>query len=178
MTMSAPGGDPTENQIGDQSELKRLIECGRTRDACNIISNIGARQDVAAVPVLINYLQSTESPTLRNAIALALSDIGDPSAVEPLISTLLDRRTKHYTGTLLYALESFDVSAHVDVIVDFLLDPNYEASRTALGVLENSVTAISAEKRQALIKKIEKKIDDLNDDVSMLSHAVEVIENL
>lgn len=66
-----------------------------------------------AIPLLIEYLKSTENNILRNSIALTLSDIGSEEAVKPLIDMINHPKTLGVRGTLKYALKAFDCSGHL-----------------------------------------------------------------
>jgi hypothetical protein len=57
-----------------------------------------------AVPQLLTTLRTTMNHDVRNAVAMALSDLRAPGLVEEIGALLEDIRTLGNRGTLLYAL--------------------------------------------------------------------------
>lgn len=157
------------------SELEEKIINNNTEEARAIIEEIGYNKDVKAVPLLIHYLVSTDNNIMRNTIAIALSDIGSIEAVEPIISMLRHPKTIGARGTLLYALEAFDCSAHGELITDVLLEGNFEVRIQSLILLESNVNNIPIEVKQKCIERIQDKIDILHEKIEFLSELLEVL---
>lgn len=110
-------------------KLKEEISENNIDAAISIIEEIGEKRLNEAVLYLIEQLQTTDNHLLRNSIAIALSDIGNQDAVEPIINVLKDLKTIGYRGTLLASLEPFNYSSHVDFLFGFLMEGNFEVSR-------------------------------------------------
>ena len=72
----------------------------------------------SAAPRLLQLLRTTESPIIRNAAALALSDLNEPQAFQVLVDLLRDERTQNNRGTLLYALGAYDCSSILPLLVE------------------------------------------------------------
>lgn len=157
------------------SELEEKIKNNNIDDAIQIINEIGCCKDVELVPMLIHYLVETDNNILRNAIAIALSEIGSIEAVEPLISMLNHPKTIGARGTLLYALEAFDCSAYAELITDLLLEDSFEVSRQSLLLLESIVNNIPIEIKQKCVEKIQDKIDTLHNKIEFLSESIGVL---
>lgn len=157
------------------SELEEKIKNNNIEEALEIIKEIVFRKDVELVPILINYLVNTDSNILRNAIAIALSDIGSNEAIKPIISMLSHPKTIGARGTLLYALEAFDCSAHSELITNLLLEDNFEVSRQALILLESNVDNIPIEVKQKCIEKIQDKIEHFRDKIEFFSGSLDVL---
>lgn len=157
------------------SELEEKIQNNNIDEAIQIIKEIGCRKDVELVPMLIHYLVETDNNILRNAIAIALSDIGSNEAIEPLISMLSHTKTIGSRGTLLYALEAFDCSSHAELITDLLFEDRFEVSRQALLLLESIVNNVPIEIKQKCVEKIQDKIDSLHDKIEFLSESIGVL---
>lgn len=102
----------------DNNSLRSAIENEQFGAAEIILKEVSRSKDIQAIPLLIEYLQSTENALLRNSIALALSDIGNEEVVQPIIDVINDPKTLGYRGTLLYALEPFDCSAHLETLIN------------------------------------------------------------
>jgi HEAT repeat protein len=156
-------------------ELEEKINNNNIEEAINIIREIGNNRDVEAVRFLIRYLIGTDNNTIRNAIAIALSDIGSNEAIEPLISMLKTPKTIGARGTLLYALESFDCSAHAELITDLLCEDSFEVSRQSLLLLMSNANNIPIEIKQKCIQKIQEKIENLRDKTEFLTDSIEVL---
>jgi len=156
-------------------DLEQKIDDNRVDDAICIIEEIGEKKFNDVVPFLINKLESTDNHMLRNAIALALSDIGSEEALEPIINMLKDPKTKGYRGTLLAALEAFDYSQYFEMIVDFLYEGNFEVSRKSLILIESVVKNIPDEIIKKCIIKIKNEIENLEEKIDFLSESLSVL---
>lgn len=154
--------------------LEDHIKTNNIDDAVKIISDIGDMKLVEAVPILIKYLQDTENGRLRNIIAIALSDIGCVDAVEPIINMIRNPKTIGNRGTLLYSLESFDYSSHIEMIVELLFDDNFEVSRHALILVESILNRISDESKQKVVKRLKSELGILQEKIDFLMEAVEM----
>ncbi len=156
--------------------LEESIENNDFEHALSIIAEIGRNKYKEAVPVLIKYLQSTDNNTLRNEIAMALSDIGSAEAVEPIVNMIRNPKTMGNRGTLLYALEAFDYSEYLELFIDLLLnEDNFEVSRQALLLVESIVKDIPNEIKQEYVGKITGEIESLQDKIDFLSESLDVL---
>ncbi|MDP1509579.1 hypothetical protein Q8I65_05125 [Paenibacillus ottowii] len=77
----------------------------------------------------------------------------------PLIDLLRNPKTKGNRGTLLYALEFFDVSEQVVVLVD-LLDDTFEASRQSYQLISNVQDKITKAQKELCRQMIRRKLAD------------------
>ncbi|MEK4428708.1 HEAT repeat domain-containing protein [Paenibacillus sp. FSL M7-0802] len=143
----------------NKMRLEEVIESGDLKEAVRIIEEIGEKLDHTFTPILLRYLATTDSVLLRNVIAITLSDLGDSEAVLPLIDLLRNPKTKGNRGTLLYALEFFDVSTHVVELVD-LLDDTFEASRQSYQLISNVQDKISEAQKDICRQIIRRKLAD------------------
>jgi HEAT repeat protein len=155
--------------------LVEKIENNKFDEAICIISEIGRDRIKDAVPILIKYLKKTNNNKLRNEIAIALSDIGNPIAVKPLIDMIKHTKTKGNRGTLLYALESFDYSEHIELLVDLLNEDSFEVSRQSLMLIEPLVKHLPDSIKQKYMIKIKNKILNLQDKIDFLSESLDVL---
>jgi hypothetical protein len=133
----------------------------------------------AAVPILIRFLKSTENHRIRNSIAIALSDIGDEEAVNPLMEIINDPKTLGYRGSLLYALKPFNCSAHLETLVHHLLTGNFEVQANTYELIEENIkSAISDEVLLNSIIKVKKELGDIERQKDILSVALEMLLSL
>lgn len=162
----------------DITELKEKIVANKIDEAICIVKQIARKKYKEAVPFLIEQLETTDNHLFRNAIATALSDIGSQEAVEPIIRMLKHPKTNGYRGTLLAALEPFDYSAYLDMLVEFLCEGNFEVSRKSLILIESIVEGIPDDIKQKCIIKIKKKTDNLQDRIDFLVESLEVFTSV
>jgi len=85
---------------------------------------------------LISLLDLDDSG-IRNRAALALEDIGDNKAVEPLFKSIF--KNHNYNGTMVFALESLDCSKHLKDIFKILFSEAYEAKMSAMAILDTQI---------------------------------------
>ena len=158
--------------------LKELIEKKDIEKAIEVIKELGYNKDNESVAILINYLETTDDVSLRNAIAIALSDIGNSTAVEPLISLLKDEKTIGARGTLLYALEPFDIRNQIGIIYNLIFDDYYEVQTQAFELLRLSFNKLSNEERQFFKQNLSDRLDKYKEKVEFLISALEELEKI
>lgn len=108
-----------------------------TAEVIEAIEAIGKRGYRLALPILIELLQATNNHAIRDAIAVAIRDLKDDRACEPLVLLLKDPKTIGHRGTLLYALELFDCASILPLLVDLVLTGNFEVSHQAFLLIES-----------------------------------------
>lgn len=132
----------------------------------------------SAVPLFIRHLRETEDPALRNTIAVALRDIGDEAAVLPLIELLNHPKTLNNRGTLLYALEVFDCSAHLKTIVHLFLSGGFEVQATAYQLLESMAGEVPDEFLLAALLQVKEQLNEIERQQALHSDVLELLYNL
>jgi HEAT repeat protein len=126
------GGDPTS-----------IIEAARES---------ALRQESGVAPYLLEVLRSTSDASVRNAAALALSDLKDPSAFNVLVDLLKSERTHGSRGTILYALGAYDCSTILPLLVDMVIDGHFEVSRQAFSL----ISGVETEPRQSCLAELQR----------------------
>ncbi|MGK7377617.1 HEAT repeat domain-containing protein [Planococcus sp. 1R117A] len=144
----------------DIHRLERAIENNDVEDAVRLLREVSPDQDHAAVPVLLKHITQTPNPGIRNALAMALRDIGNEEAVLPLIDLINNPKTLRNRGTLLYALEPFDCTGHLETLVHHFLTGNFEVQAMAHQLLESMDGKVPAD---ALLKSLQKVKERLNE---------------
>lgn len=139
--------------------LEKVINNGDLAEAMKMIEEVGEKRDNEFTSILIKHLSSTDSPILRNAIAIALADIKNQEAILPLINVLRHPKTEGSRGTLLYALESFDIVPHIVTITD-LLDDNFEVSRHSFQLISGVANNLTSAQKEICKQLIRDKIAD------------------
>jgi HEAT repeats len=154
--------------------LKKELNTDNLEKSLDTIEKIGSMQDHSTVPTLINYLVSTDNNVVRDALAIALADIGDYQAIEPLIRLLKNPKTIKSRGNLLYALESFNCSNYAELITELLFEDNFEVSRQAFILLETQMFHISKDVKTKCIKRIKQELRETPDKVQFLTEAIDL----
>jgi nucleotide-binding universal stress UspA family protein len=143
-----------------------------------MLEEIGRSKLKEAIPLLIEYLKSTESNILRNSIAITLSDIGSEEAIEPLIEMINHPKTLGARGTLLYALKPFDCSGHLETLVYHLITGNFEVQLQAYQLIEVINSVISDEVLLKCILKVKDGLNEIERQHEILSDTLEMLFTL
>jgi hypothetical protein len=133
-SMSTPR-HPDAARAATIDELLERIQSGDASAIVDAAREIARRGDTTACPSLRQILTTTESTEVRNAVALALSDVKDPLMMDLLIELVKDPRTAGNRGTLLYALGAYDCASILPLLVSFVVEGNFEVSRQALSII-------------------------------------------
>jgi HEAT repeat protein len=116
---------------------------------------------------LIEALNYDKDHNLRISAAWALGEIGDASAVEPLVEALSDR--KRVKDVAAKALGEIGDPQAIDPLVDVLQDENWEVRSTAAKALGNIGD----------IRAVEPLIDALEDQNEIVRwYATQALENI
>lgn len=127
---------------GKTIELLKRLTGGDSQEVVAAARELASRQEGSAAPQLLEVLRTTHDATVRNAVALALSDLKYPQAFDVLVDLLNQERTRGHRGTLLYALGAFDCSSILSLLVDFVIEGSFEVSREALSLLAGIETEL------------------------------------
>jgi len=140
----------------DLAALKTAFFSPDDKVATAASDKLGALGGDEVVAFLISVLES-ENAGLRNSAALALRDIGDNRALEPLFRAIQKPENANNRGTLVYALEELDCSQKLTELFDILFYARYEAKMSAAAILDEQIFEFSAED----LHEIQRKWDDL-----------------
>ncbi len=140
-------------------KLRKAIELKSEEAIEELVQKIGLTKVVEAVPYLITLLNETDNCCLRNLVALALADIKDQRALEPLLSLIKSKRTERCRGTLVYALQSLDCASILIDLVDLVINGGFEVSCEAFYAIESIRTPHSSKEVQLGCQKIETAIN-------------------
>lgn len=84
-------------------------------------------------------LISLDNSGIRNRAALALENIKDNRALEPLLTAIFKKENHNYNGTMVFALESFDCSQKLKEIFRILFYETYESKISAYSILNDQI---------------------------------------
>ena len=92
---------------------------------------------------LVSFLAGTDV-LLRNRAGIALHDLADNRAREPLLHAIFKKGNENYCGTLVWALEPLDCSQLLVPLFDLLIYGNAEVKMGAMSILDGQVFEFDA----------------------------------
>ena len=132
----------TNYQNQDIERLKQNILSDNNRiaqSAAEELSQLGG-DDITCFLISLIELDNSK---IRDIAAVALSDIKDNRAVEPLLKAIFKKENHNYNGTLVYALESLDCSKNLKDIFRILFYETFEAKIGAYSILTEQTFAFT-----------------------------------
>jgi hypothetical protein len=147
-------------------------------EAAHTLGDLGDRR---AVDTLIELLQTTTDPIIRNAAAVGLRELGDERALKPIVSLINDPKTEGYRGTLMYALEGFECCNLLPFLIEQVIAGNFEVSHQAFSLIESidveldsrTVNSYTQQIEDALLQN-EEKADLLEDLIDLLNEMSDI----
>jgi hypothetical protein len=103
---------------------------------------------------LVSFLPGSDV-LLRNRAAIALHDLADNRALEPLLQAIFNKENENYRGTLVYALDTLDCSHLLVSLFDLLFFGNAEVKMGAMSVLDNQIFEFDSDDLHAIKAKWE-----------------------
>lgn len=101
------------------------------KEAAETLGQIGG-DDV--LHFLISLLE-LDDPRIRNHAALALEQISDDRAIEPLLKAIFKQENHNCNGTVVFALQALNCSKYLVSIVRILLFETFESKMSAYTIL-------------------------------------------
>jgi HEAT repeat protein len=92
--------------------------------------------DEASLIENLRRLEATADALERNALALDLSETGDPRVFDVLVRLIKRPDLENRRGTLVYCLENFDCSSVADLLVNLVETGNFEVAAHAEIILD------------------------------------------
>jgi hypothetical protein len=138
-----------------------LLQALQGDDADAAIAAAGALADRGGDDVadqLLAVLRATNDGGVRNAVALALGDRGEPRAFEAIVRLVQDPRTEGNRGTLLHALRGFDCAPILPLLIDLVIEGSFEVSREALDLLSDVNADFDEETGSRYVEKLEQAL--------------------
>ncbi|MDM4768546.1 hypothetical protein [Pelomonas sp. SE-A7] len=91
------------------------------------------------MPTFNDLVAALSSPIAseRNKAAVALMDIADSRAVQPLIHAIENPDNRNARGTLVYALSAFDCSGRFAQLFGWALEGGFETSNESISILHD-----------------------------------------
>src|SRR5579864_6116781 len=112
--------------------LARISLTMSERDTLGEINDLKEQGTPKDLRRIIEIANTTTSPRVRNAAAIAMADLHIEGAEEVLIGLLRRPDTKTHRGTLLYALSEINGCLPIPLVVSLLFEENYEGREETL----------------------------------------------
>ncbi len=160
------------------SVLERALENNNLEKVEQLLDGMSSDQHQEATKILIKHLTQTEDKNLRNLLAIALRDSGNEEAISPLINLLSDSRTLGSRGTLLYALEPFDCTAHLEIIIHQFLTGNFEVQAGAYQLIESMNKKVSGDVLLESLQKVKERLDEIERQQELHSNVLDFLFDL
>ncbi|MBK8656495.1 MAG: HEAT repeat domain-containing protein [Haliscomenobacter sp.] len=122
------------------------------------------RKSDSGIELLLSLLKITDNNNVRNAVALTLADLKEERAFQILHQLLLNDSTAKSRGTLLYAISVFDCTSIFPLLIDFVIEGNFEVSRQAFSILEQMELEIDEKTFHEYSEKLQKAIENASQD--------------
>jgi hypothetical protein len=81
------------------------------------------------------FISLLDNESLRNLASIALHDIADNRALEPLLKAINKPENRRYNGTMVYALQNLDCSEKLVDLFDLLFYHDYEVKMGVVPIL-------------------------------------------
>jgi hypothetical protein len=105
-----------------------------------------------AIPAKLIEKLSSPQPSIRNAAAMELMDLGNAEAIPFLINAIEHPDNRNARGTLIYALSAFDCSKLFSHLFRWVSEGGFEAAGEALNIIHNQELSPSHLERPACEK--------------------------
>ncbi|WP_392455317.1 HEAT repeat domain-containing protein [Chryseomicrobium aureum] len=156
--------------------MKELLEEKRVDEALEVVENLTDSQVQGSEKELLQILTSADDASLRNSIALRMSDAKCQQVAPCIIDLLKDPKTKGNRGTLLYALHELNYSEHIEVLLPFLADPSFEVSREAYALVKPHFRNLTKKQKNETKALLEAYLEDLRDEIDFRKGVLSVLK--
>src|SRR4051812_29156903 len=104
-------------------------------------------------PLLMELLDSP-NPFIRDAAAMSLGDLQANEVVPKIIDLIQRPENENNRGSLIYALQGFDVKDFFLLFTDLVISGNFEVREMAIDLIENCIEKIESSIRLQALKKL------------------------
>ena len=120
------------------------------------------------IDFFIGILLAADDFSVRNQLALKISDTGNPKLIEPLVSLIKDPKTFNHRGSLISALEQYDYLPYMDLLVS-IINENFEVRWSVDTMLRESMDSLSEEQKKRYSDIISKEAEECEYGLDLLS---------
>ena len=120
------------------------------------------------IDFFIGILLAADDFSVRNQLALKISDTGNPKLIEPLVSLIKDPKPFNHRGSLISALEQYDYLPYMDLLVS-IINENFEVRWNVETMLRDSMDSLSEEQKKRYSDIISKEAEECEYGLDLLS---------
>jgi hypothetical protein len=120
------------------------------------------------IDFFIGILLAADDFSVRNQLALKISDTGNPKLIEPLVSLIKDPKTFNHRGSLISALEQYDYLPYMDLLVS-IINENFEVRWSVDTMQRESMDSLSEEQKKRYSDIISKEAEECEYALDILS---------
>ena len=120
------------------------------------------------IDFFIGILLAADDFSVRNQLALKISDTENPKLIEPLVSLIKDPKTFNHRGSLISALEQYDYLPYMDLLVR-IINENFEVRWSVDTMLRESMDSLSEEQKKRYSDIISKEAEECEYGLDLLS---------
>ena len=120
------------------------------------------------IDFFIGILLAADDFSVRNQLALKISDTENPKLIEPLVSLIKDPKTFNHRGSLISALEQYDYLPYMDLLVS-IINENFEVRWSVDTMLRESMDSLSEEQKKRYSDIISKEAEECEYGLDLLS---------
>ncbi len=120
------------------------------------------------IDFFIGILLAADDFSVRNQLALKISDTENPKLIEPLVSLIKDPKTFNHRGSLISALEQYDYLPYMDLLVS-IINENFEVRWNVETMLRDSMDSLSEEQKKRYSDIISKEAEECEYGLDLLS---------
>ena len=120
------------------------------------------------IDFFIGILLAADDFSVRNQLALKISDTENPKLIEPLVSLIKDPKTFNHRGSLISALEQYDYLPYMDLLVS-IINENFEVRWSVDTMLRESMDSLSEEQKKRYSDIISKEAEECESGLDLLS---------
>ena len=120
------------------------------------------------IDFFIGILLAADDFSVRNQLALKISDTENPKLREPLVSLIKDPKTFNHRGSLISALEQYDYLPYMDLLVS-IINENFEVRWSVDTMLRESMDSLSEEQKKRYSDIISKEAEECEYGLDLLS---------
>jgi hypothetical protein len=107
---------------------------------------------------LLRLFMVAKNDLIRDQIAFIFSDLHYEKAVPFIMEKILDKSTFHNNGSLLHALEDFDLKEYFIQLVKIICEQEYEPRLIAYGIVQEIAPSISTDSRLKALRMLEERL--------------------
>ena len=120
------------------------------------------------IDFFIGILLAADDFSVRNQLALKISDTENPKLIEPLVSLIKDPKTFNHRGSLISALEQYDYLPYMDLLVS-IINEHFEVRWSVDTMLRESMDSLSEEQKKRYSDIISKEAEECEYGLDLLS---------